>query len=117
MRSIGWQPRAAGWFTRQVAEGFLGVIAIGVATMECAAGTARITLYVGIRDKANEEVVAKLCGAKDGGYRQRSLVTSIGYLMPERPWRQWVITPADADTVANELATAVSGMFSPGRRT
>jgi hypothetical protein len=113
MRSIGWQPRAAGWFTKQVTEGFLGVIGIGVASMGCAAGTARITLYAGIRDEANEDVVAKLCGAKDGGYRQRSLVTSIGYLMPECQWRQWLITPANADAIANELAATVETRAEP----
>ncbi len=106
MRSIGWQPRAAGWFTMRIADGFLGVIAIGAASKHCERGTALITLHVGIRDEASEEVVSRLCDGKDGGYHQRSVTTSIGYLMPECRWREWLITPDNADAVASELAGA-----------
>jgi hypothetical protein len=32
MRTIGWQPRAAGWFTRQITAGYLGFAALGSAS-------------------------------------------------------------------------------------
>jgi hypothetical protein len=49
MQAIGWRPHAAGWFTRQVAAGFLGVIALGAASEHSRPGTAQITVRVGIR--------------------------------------------------------------------
>lgn len=113
MRSIGWQPRAAGWFTTQIADGFLGVIAVSAASKYCERGTALITLHVGIRDEASEEVVSRLCGDKDGGYYQRSVLTSIGYLMPECRWREWLITPDNADAVTSELAGAAAEYAEP----
>jgi hypothetical protein len=113
MRSIGWQPRAAGWFTMRIADGFLGVIAVGTASKYCERGTALITLHVGIRDEASEEVVSRLCRDKDGGYYQRSVNTSIGYLMPECSWRQWLITPDNAAAVASELAGAAAEYAEP----
>jgi hypothetical protein len=113
MRSIGWQPRAAGWFTMRITDGFLGVIAIGAASKYCEPGTALITLHVGIRDEVREEVVSRLCDDKDAGYQQRSVTTSIGYLMPECRWREWLITPDNADAVASELAGAAVEYAEP----
>ena len=113
MRSIGWQPRAAGWFTQRIADGFLGAIAIDVASKYCGPGTASITLRVGIRDEAGEEVVSRLCDAKDRGYRQHTVDTFIGYLMTEGRWRKWLIAPDNADTIASELAAAVEEYAEP----
>src|SRR5580700_3066300 len=96
MRSIGWQPRAAGWFTRQIAAGFLGVAAVGSASKHSRPGTAQITLYVGIRDEVTEQIAAELCGLRDDGYRQRTAINSIGYLLPGNSWRTWEITTGRA---------------------
>jgi hypothetical protein len=112
MRAIGWQARASGWFTKPVTAGFLGVATVGVATKHARPGTAHITLYIGIRDEGTERVVAELCGLTDG-YRQCTAVTSIGYLLPGRCWREWWITPGNAGHVAGELAAAVRGYVEP----
>ncbi len=94
MRAIGWDPRAAGWFTRQIASGFLGVAALGSASRYSRPGTARIMLHIGIRDEGTEQAVVRLCGVKDEGYRQRTAATGIGYLLPGSSWREWEIRRA-----------------------
>jgi hypothetical protein len=113
MQAIGWQPRAAGWFTRQVAAGFLGVTAVGSASRYSRPGTARIWLYVGIRDEVTEQAVSRLCGRKDEGYRQRTAVTGIGYLLPGSSWREWEIMPGSAAEVARDLASLVQHYAEP----
>lgn len=107
MQAVGWRPRAAGWFTRQIAAGFLGVATVGSASRYSWPGTAQITLYVGIRDEATEQVVSELCGVKDPGYRQRTATRGIGYLLPGISWRTWEITPGNAMELARQLAALV----------
>lgn len=113
MQSIGWQRRGAGWFTMQVADGYLGVIAIGVATKHAEPGSAFATLYVGLRDEPTERLVAHLCSVKDERYRARTAVTSIGYLMRRRRWREWLVTPETAAAVAATLSSAVRKYAQP----
>jgi hypothetical protein len=113
MRAIGWDPRAAGWFTRQIAAGFVGVAALGSASEYSRPGAARIMLHIGIRDEVTEQAVSRLCGMKDEGYRQRTATTGIGYLLPGRSWREWEITPGSADEVASHLASAVRRHAEP----
>jgi hypothetical protein len=113
MEQGGWRPRAAGWFTLLVSDGYIGVMAIGTASKHSARGEAEVTAYVGLRDDAIEQAVCQLCGMKDDGYKQRTAVTPIGYVMPGRRWREWRVTPVTAATVARELAEAVSTCAVP----
>ena len=112
IRSIGWQPRAAGWFTRELDGEWLGVLAVGVAVQGQPTGHALATVHVGARHQGVEETVAELCGIKPS-YRVRTLVTSIGYLMPERSWREWPVAPGTASSVAARIAAAVSEYGHP----
>src|SRR5215510_4666052 len=107
MQAVGWRPRAAGWFTQQIAAGFLGVTAVGSASRYSRPGTAQITLYVGIREEATEQAVSELCSVKDQGYRQRTATGGIGYLLPGSSWRTWEITPGNAMELARQLTALV----------
>jgi hypothetical protein len=60
-----------------------------------------------------EREVATLCGVQDQGYRSTTATTSIGYLMPNRQWREWPATPALVDEVAVEMAEATRDYASP----
>ena len=107
MESLGWRRRAAGWFTAEVAPGYLGAVAVGTATKHAAPGTSLATLYVHLRDERVEPVVAELCGMPDAGYKTTTATTSIGYLMPEASWKEWLVAPDTAAVVATEMAAAV----------
>jgi hypothetical protein len=115
LQEAGWTPRAADWFTRAIAPGYTGVLATGTASEHSPTGTATATLYVGLRREDVEKVVRELCRipGSDGGYRSRTVVTSIGYLMPEATWRMWFVAPDTADAVATELATLVARHAQP----
>lgn len=113
MRAHGWTQRAAGWFTKTLAPGMLGVVAVGAASRYTAPGTALITLHLGLRDETTEQILSRLLGWKDQGYRQRTATTSIGYLLPGRAWRDWLFAPSNAPDRAEELASAVHAHGEP----
>jgi len=113
MRIRGWAPRASGWFTRVVAPGALGVVAVGVASKHARPGTATATIYVHLRDEQLEADVAHLTGRTDEGYRTTTATTSVGYLMPAASWYEWLIEPDSADDVADRMAEAVQTYADP----
>lgn len=78
-------------------------------------GEGMVTLHVGARDDSLENEVAAICGYR-ASYQQRTLNTSIGYLMPEAGWREWLVTPRTADGIARELAAAVRAYGLPHLR-
>jgi hypothetical protein len=115
LQDAGWTPRAAGWFTRAIAPGYTGVLAASTASEHSPTGTGMATLYVGLRREDVEPVVRELCRipGSDGGYRSRTVITTIGYLMPEPTWRTWFVAPDTADAVAVELSTLVARHAQP----
>jgi hypothetical protein len=44
---------------------------------------------------------------KDQGCRQRTAIRGIAYLLPDRSWRTWTITPGNAAEVARQPASLV----------
>lgn len=117
LQARGWAPRAVGWFTRSVAPGALGVLAVGVASKSSAPGQAAATIYVHLRDEQLEAEVARMTDAPNEGYRTTTGATSIGYLMPASRWHEWHIEPDSAETAAEEMARAVQDYAEPYLRT
>jgi hypothetical protein len=89
---------------------------VAAAVEHSATGSAQVTLHVGLRDERVEPVVAEVCGTRDDGYRNRTAITSIGYLMPEPRWREWLVDEHTADAVAEEVAGAVTAYVEPHLR-
>lgn len=112
MTGIGWRPRAAGWFTLDLGEGRLGVVAENVASEHARAGTADVSLHVGLRLEEIESIVEEITG-RPGSYQHRTTVTSIGHVSPEARWLSWPIDEASCDRVAHELARQVSTYAVP----
>lgn len=112
MIEIGWRPRASGWFTLDLGEGFLGVTALGVASRRSPAGNGAATLYVGLRVERIEHTVEEIRGQR-GNYRDRTAGTSIGYLSAEQTWLEWQVDESNAQAVARELARRVSTYAMP----
>lgn len=108
MESAGWKPRAAGWFTRSLADGATASVAVGTASQHYPKGQAGATAYVGVRVERIESVVSALCGFPDLGYQQRTVTKPLGHLMPEARWREWLVSQDTADAVAQELAAAIT---------
>lgn len=113
MRRRGWTPRASGWFTRPISATQVGVVAVGAATEHSQPGAALATIYVHLRDQVIEIEVAQLTGSKDDGYRSTTAVTSLGYLMPEKRWREWTVSESNAEELAVDWAAAVETFALP----
>lgn len=112
LSEMGWQPRAAGWFTRSIGLGWVGVVATGTAVAGMPNAEAMATLHLGARHELTEAEVAAHCEVVDS-YQQRTVLTSIGYLMPEGRWKEWHVTPATAKQAATEMSRAVSLWADP----
>jgi len=48
-----------------------------------------------------------LAGQQDEDYRDRTYVTSIGYLMPQQRWHTWAISAETVDFAGDKMAAAV----------
>lgn len=81
--SAGWRPRAAGWFTKDVAPEVIGVLAVAAASKHHPPGYASVTVHVGLRDEATEAIVEKVTGTRQVSYQSRTWTTPLGYLLPE----------------------------------
>jgi hypothetical protein len=112
LTDLGWKARAKGWFTKPLADGRLGVLALGVAVEHSVPGSASVTVQVGLRDEAVEALVDEIHAVRST-YRQRTAVTGIGYLMPERRWYEWEISEKSAPTDAAQIAVAVHAHAEP----
>ena len=75
-------------------------------------GEGMATLYLGARHELTEAEVAAHCDVKDS-YQQRTVLTSIGYLMPEGGWTEWHVTPTTAKQAATEMSRAVNLWADP----
>lgn len=113
MQEVGWKPRAAGWFTKQMAPGFLGVVSVDSASKGHERGSASITLHVGLRDEEAEPVVAMCCGTADHVYQRCTVNRYLGYVMPERTFLTWDIDTQVADQVCAELVRNVVDHADP----
>lgn len=81
--AAGWKARAAGWFTKNLRPAVDAVIAVTAASEHHAAGSARVTFMVGLRDDAIEGVVEQMMGPQTPRYQGRTWVTPLGYLLPD----------------------------------
>lgn len=113
MAEVGWRPRAAGWFTKELAPGRLGVVAVGVASAHSAPGRATATAHVHLQDSALEADVAALFGIAATGYRTATASTSVGYLMTPARWVEWSVDESGAERAAGEMAAAVQACAEP----
>ena len=113
MMALGWKPRALGWFTYAVSTDAMGVVAIGTASEHTERGTAAVFPFVGLRHEVIEPIVSQLSGTPDHGYRQRTAVNSLGYLLPAQAWRSWDVSEDNAGEVALYLADLITEFALP----
>ena len=69
------------------------------------AGTADVTLYVGLRSEEIESIVEYVCGVETPKYQGRTWVIPLGYLLPEASWKagEREIAQANVQDVAKAL--------------
>ena len=108
MRDVGWTPRAAGWFTREVGPEHLAVLATSVATAHASPGEGQATGHLGLRVEQVEQTVSHLLARKDEGYKARTTTTPLGYVSTQHRWLEWAITGPSVERIAQEVAQLVA---------
>jgi hypothetical protein len=113
--AAGWQAKAAGWFTKEIAPGVTAVVAVSAASKHHAAGTASVTVHVGLRDDPTEHVVEELSGSSTPRYQGRTWVTALGYLLPGSSFFEGerVFNERNATSQAEELALSLAEHAEP----
>lgn len=113
--AAGWQSRATGWFTKEMAPGVTAVVAVSAVSKHHAAGTAGVTVHVGLRDDATEQVVEELSGSWTPKYQGRTWVTALGYLLPGSSWFEGerVFNEGNDASQAKELALLLADHAEP----
>ena len=113
--AAGWKPRAAGWFTKPMRPGLTAVIAVSAASKRHAAGNASVTIMVGLRDDATEEIVEQVTGPCTPKYQGRTWVTPLGHLLPNRGYRdgEREFGESDGTRQADELAHLLAAHADP----
>ncbi|MET9314948.1 hypothetical protein ABZX12_24310 [Kribbella sp. NPDC003505] len=114
----GWNPRASGRFTKEIRPGITAVIAVSAACKHHAPGSASVTMMVGLRDDATEEIVERLSGSWTPRYMGRTWVTPLGYLLSEHDYLdgERVFNEGNAVTHAEELADLLVHQVEPRLR-
>jgi hypothetical protein len=118
LSEAGWNPRAAGWFTKDLGPGVTGVLAVSAASKHHAAGRASVTFMVGLRDEATEEIVEQLSCPWTPRYQGRTVVTPVGYLLPNPDYRHGErdFDEQNASTQADELTHLLVNHAEPRLR-
>ena len=118
LSSAGWQPRSAGWFTKEVAPEVTAVLAVGAGSRHHHPGHASVTVHVGLREAAIEAIVERVTGAPQPNYQGRTWTTPLGYLLPDPGFlkgeRQF--NEHNATAQANEIADIIAHYAEPRLR-
>lgn len=107
MQKLGLRKRAGLLFTIDMGDGFLGVVGLNHATRYRQPGEVAVNPIVGVRHQEVELLVARLMDIEPHEYSPASVVKPLGYLMPEKRFKNWEFNPANAEAMAADLAAAV----------
>jgi hypothetical protein len=112
LESDGWRSHASSWWTRDLNSEWSGVLTVGAAVAGFSAGHGRAHMYVGARHHPTEDQVADLFGYR-GSYRERTVVSDLGHLVPGLLSPDWLVTPETSAQVAAEIAEAARDFALP----
>jgi hypothetical protein len=113
LTELGFQKRSGGLLTLPLTEDVLGWIGLNTASRR----PDRLVAFnpvIGLRHQAVEELVARLHQEKPHRYLPPTVSISLGYLMPDRQFRQWYFGPdTDPEPVVRDLVAAVQRYALP----
>ncbi|MFN8986886.1 MAG: hypothetical protein ACK5VR_11325 [Burkholderiales bacterium] len=114
LKAEGFKQRSGEIFTRQLAEGFIGWLGLNRAKRP---EGFEVNTVVGVRCQELEDLLSTLLKERPHKYVPASGAISLGYLMPDRQYRSWILrgdTAADvsADMVASVVQYGVPFMAS-----
>lgn len=92
LEEMGFKRRERGIYTVDLGDEFLGWLGLpdAVRNEEIA-----VNPFVGIRHQKTQALLAELTGRPSHAYLPPTVATSLGFLMPDRKWREWYFDRAD----------------------
>ena len=105
---LGFRKRAGDVFTLDLAPGVLGWLGLNRATRHRAPGELEVNPVVGVRFQEVERLVAECRGEKFHAYQPPTISSPLGYVMPEKQYRAWVLGPGRSEDVAADMANAIA---------
>lgn len=108
LAKIGFKKRTGDVFTLDLARGVLGWLGLNRATRHRAPGEVEINPVVGVRFQEVERLVAACRGEMFHAYQPPTVSSPLGYVMPEKRYRAWVLGPGRSEDVASDMANAIA---------
>lgn len=100
---IGWKPRAAGWFTKTLSDGWTGVVAVTHSSTGFPA-VVDVNLRVDLRHDATEDAVSAYSALKTD-YRTRTILRQLHQFCPNHQLPERRVTADTADAVASSMVS------------
>lgn len=103
---LGFTKRTAQIYTLDVGDNALGWLGLNRATEGRSKGEKEVNPTVGLRHQQVETIVAKCRRERFHRYLPPTVSSSLGYVMPERRYRSWILRD-NGDDSASEMLTAI----------
>lgn len=111
LERLGLKKRAADVYTIELADEWLGVVALGRATKY---SELHVWLTIGVRHQPTERILATLLREPYHPYLPWTVGCGLGYLMPSQRWMEWAVEgPGTVQSVAADIADALSEFGLP----
>jgi hypothetical protein len=105
IESKGFKKRAGGIFTKELCNGFIGLLGLNHSTHKL---NILVNPVIGIRCQELELLVSKISQTKPHKYLPATVSISLGYLTPEQTFRSWVYGELGGDECLSDLTEALS---------
>jgi len=105
---LGFKKRTGYVFTLDLVPGVLGWLGLNTATRYRAPGEVEINPVIGVRFQEVERLVAECLGARFHAYLPATISSPLGYLMPEKKYKAWVLGPGRPEEVATDMANTIA---------
>jgi hypothetical protein len=108
LREHGFKKRLSYTFTLDLAPDIVGWLGLNQATEHRYPREVEINPVIGVRFQAVERLVAECRGEKFHSYVPPTISKPLGYLMPERTYKGWLLGPGHSEQVAIDMVNAIA---------
>ncbi|WP_321872638.1 hypothetical protein [Burkholderia ubonensis] len=104
LEAEGFKRRSGEIFTLQLAEGFIGWLGLNRTSHPEGFD---LNPVVGVRCQELEDLLSTLLKERLHKYVPPTVAISLGYLMPERQYRSWILREESAASIAADMVAAI----------
>jgi hypothetical protein len=111
--AIGFKRRKRGIYTLDLGGDFLGWLGLPDAVRS---GEIAIDAVVGVRHQGVQSLLDKLTGSPSHAYLPPTVATSLGFLLPDRKWREWYFDCTDTVEEFEKFVAVIGAVALPFMR-